>query len=611
MAYLIDQIDNSGLFAQSAYSAGIATYDSLGNEITATYLTGVDLTPYQTTAGMTAYQPVGDYATTSQITELSGAIDYVSANAADQEVDSLVHTNSATWDSVTNKLDTTAFSDVSGTFLTAHQDLSDYQTTAGMVDYQTTAGMTAYQSAGDYATTNDLEQVSAAITATIPSTAGLASESYVQTNSAVLTGMIDNKLDTTSFSNISGSFLTAHQDLSDYATTADLALKQDTLTFGYDEQNKISAINNSALAGGGGTTYTSPSGTILINGNTLEATKSAIATVGSEGFVSSFGNKSIGPKDYITTYISWNNSLPNTEFNFVASWPSLESTITYSANTNLTGEITARTWTEFVSIPVPMASSLNIWSNNWFEIRDCVASAASHTETEVKELAWTSELPTTTNTGNDYKIGINGVDLYGTMTTSAGEPIYEFVSAGDYDNEFCSGTDYGLYGDENIQLTETHVGSISSCDSVAFIITNVNDSDFNNPMMNKEVEFTPVFSATCNGIDLVVPLEKMYFSKNTLPKTDGPYSAASAKINIPAGWLTWAGFTVNYDLFLSSWSGHYGDYNTYNMNQCNIGYGFGSANVVDIPVTSGIYIPSKSDFDNLYNAFTAYTASHP
>ena len=52
----------------------------------------------------------------------------------------------------------------------------------------------------------------------VPSTAGLASESYVQTNSAVLTAMI--------------------------------ADKQDTLTFGYDEQDRISAINNSAIAGG-------------------------------------------------------------------------------------------------------------------------------------------------------------------------------------------------------------------------------------------------------------------------------------------------------------------------------------------------------------------------
>ena len=86
----------------------------------------------------------------------------------------------------------TAYQSNSASYLTAHQDLSAY------------------------ATTSDLEQVSADITATIPSTAGLASESYVQTNSAVLTAMI--------------------------------AEKQDTLTFGYDEQNKISAINGSALA---------------------------------------------------------------------------------------------------------------------------------------------------------------------------------------------------------------------------------------------------------------------------------------------------------------------------------------------------------------------------
>lgn len=127
---VIDQISNSGLFAQSAYSAAVATNDDLGRKISTTYLTAVDLTPYQTIEGMTAYQP-----------------------------------------------------------------------------------------AGSYATTNELEQVSADITATIPSTAGLASESYVQTNSAVLTGMIDGK--------------------------------QDTLTFGYDEQDRINSINSSALAGGG------------------------------------------------------------------------------------------------------------------------------------------------------------------------------------------------------------------------------------------------------------------------------------------------------------------------------------------------------------------------
>ena len=142
----------------------------------------------------------------------------------DATLTDVVQTNSAQWNEIS------AYEQNSASYITAHQSLEGYATeqwvgeqgyltAVDLTPYQTTAGMTAYQPAGDYATTNDLEQVSAEITATIPSTAGLASESYVQNNSAVLTGMID--------------------------------AKQDALTFGYDEQDRINSINNSALAGGG------------------------------------------------------------------------------------------------------------------------------------------------------------------------------------------------------------------------------------------------------------------------------------------------------------------------------------------------------------------------
>ena len=40
---VIDQINGSALFAQSAYSASIATNDSLGRDLTATYLTGISI----------------------------------------------------------------------------------------------------------------------------------------------------------------------------------------------------------------------------------------------------------------------------------------------------------------------------------------------------------------------------------------------------------------------------------------------------------------------------------------------------------------------------------------------------------------------------------------
>ena len=71
MAFLIDTIDSSGLFAQSANSATIATKDSNGNDITATY------------------QPIGDYYSASNpsgfISDLPAsateAIDAVTANS--------------------------------------------------------------------------------------------------------------------------------------------------------------------------------------------------------------------------------------------------------------------------------------------------------------------------------------------------------------------------------------------------------------------------------------------------------------------------------------------------------------------------------------------------
>ena len=139
------------------------------------FITGVDLS---------------DYATTAQLAEKQDSLTFGYKDTAISSIDnSALYDNSAharittlagrISDLSSNKLDTTAFSDVSGTFLTAHQDLSDYQTTAGMtayqevgdyysasnpsgfitgVDltpYQTVEGMTAYQPVGDYLTTGD------------------------------------------------------------------------------------------------------------------------------------------------------------------------------------------------------------------------------------------------------------------------------------------------------------------------------------------------------------------------------------------------------------------------------------------------------------------------
>lgn len=122
-----------------------------------------------------------------------------SENTGDEDVNNAVYNNSAKWNDIevyqtnsstyltahqdiSNKLDTTAFSTVSGTFLTAHQSLDGYLTK--------TSADTLYQPIGNYASENDLEQVS---------------------------GALKNDIDY-----ISGVAITAHQDLSNYATTGDL-----------------------------------------------------------------------------------------------------------------------------------------------------------------------------------------------------------------------------------------------------------------------------------------------------------------------------------------------------------------------------------------------------
>ena len=177
-------------------TAGMTAYQPVGDYLTtgdsanfypsdnpSAFITGVDLTPYQTVEGMTAYQPVGDYLTADALDSVSGD-----------------------WNEVSAKLDTTAFSDVSGTFLTAHQDIS-------------------------------------------------------------------NKLDTTAFSDVSGSFLTAVPDT--YLQNTDLST----------EDGKVTAISGIPLSAGGDV----PEGVMVESGLEYNAVNeisayngSAIAQYGAE-----------------------------------------------------------------------------------------------------------------------------------------------------------------------------------------------------------------------------------------------------------------------------------------------------------------------------------------
>lgn len=179
MAQLIDQISNSGLFAQSAYSAAVATKDNLGRDITATYLTS-----HQSLAGYATEQWVGEQ---GYLTEVS-----IPESANWNEATTTVQTNSSNWNNVTNKLDTTAFSDVSGTFLTA-VDLSNYYTKSETSGASEIADALANIPTGNPEVENYVQTNSANIDETVTS---------FQTNSS--TYMVEPNLEYNAVNEISG-----------------------------------------------------------------------------------------------------------------------------------------------------------------------------------------------------------------------------------------------------------------------------------------------------------------------------------------------------------------------------------------------------------------------
>jgi hypothetical protein len=232
------------------------------------YITGVDLTPYQpksgmidyqTTAGMTAYATTGDVANKLDTTAFSNvsstfltahqeipsakwenASDVVESNSAqwgentgDEEVNNAVYNNSAKWNDISvyqsnsstyltahqdisNKLDTTAFSEVSGDFLTTAFEISQsakWEEASNAYEQNSGTYLTAI-SIPESATWNDVSTT-------------------VQTNSAdwashqdltYISAQVDNKLDTTAFSDVSGSFLTAVSipESADWSETTDV-----------------------------------------------------------------------------------------------------------------------------------------------------------------------------------------------------------------------------------------------------------------------------------------------------------------------------------------------------------------------------------------------------
>ena len=195
---------------------------------------------------------------------------------------------------------------------------------------------------------------------------------------------------------------------------------------------------------------TSEYGTVsIVNNNIIESTNSAIVrTTVNEGFVSSYDGQTLGPAgNGIATY-RWDKSLPNTiiALNIPGSRNEI---LTYSANTNLTGEIALPDGENTQTINIPNATEFKVWANNWVYVYKIVVSAADQFETVVGELAWTSALPTYEYDTNTNKISaINGSALAGGGSTVASGDVLPQGPTGTGNTYVLCWNEYnGLYWD--------------------------------------------------------------------------------------------------------------------------------------------------------------------
>ena len=206
---------------------------------------------------------------------------------------------------------------------------------------------------------------------------------------------------------------------------SELAWKSDLPTYSYNSDHRVSAINGNELVGnedyllkqGFVQNLSSPKGTIsVLNNNKIEGTNSAIASDVIEGFVSSYNVVSVYPGNSAT--LTWDRYVPNTML-FVSGAEYQEHTLTYSANTDVTGVITTTTAGQ-ISIELPTDStSIVIGNENWSNINyNFTVSADNYYE--IGELAWASAIPTYEYDSTNKISAINGSAIGGGSEVPSG-----------------------------------------------------------------------------------------------------------------------------------------------------------------------------------------------
>ena len=266
---------NNSAFAGTNYSAG--DYVSIENDTIS--VTGLQPSgDYATHDDLTAYQPSGDYATKEDVeSATSGKQDTLSAGDGISIVNNTIsvtsqgggieqvsHDDTLSGDGNSEPLGIANIEDfVKQNDLTAYQEKGDYYSASNPSGFITNDAITGLQPSGDYATHDDLTAY--ATTALVSSVSselysafsGISGDYELVAGSGV--ELVDDPNAKTTTINVTagGTPVTAIEQMiesatsglqpsGDYATTADLTAKQDTLDYGYHDA-AISSIDSTAL----------------------------------------------------------------------------------------------------------------------------------------------------------------------------------------------------------------------------------------------------------------------------------------------------------------------------------------------------------------------------
>lgn len=321
----------------------------------------------------------------------SASVDYSAIKKWDSAVDT-VSANSASWGAI----DSATVSAIASGYVTGKQDVS------GMSAY-------AYESSNSAKLDKTAQVVTATATQLYASTAFLTSVNGAPVSASRASQAANASLANSAYYDGTGRLISSLPDRASVSAIASLYTmgKQDTLTFGYDASNKISSIDGSALAGGGGGggAYTSPNGTIVVDGNTLEGTNSAVLTAASGGYVQILQLASLPDVTISTspTQITYGN-LPNTstggKFILDFTSPLYGGTLFISGRDSAYNTASASAELEngpyTASVPQgPIVNQIYAWTDgNWLHLgSDITASADPQVfASGVAKLAWESSV---------------------------------------------------------------------------------------------------------------------------------------------------------------------------------------------------------------------------